>query len=280
MAGHGAPQVGDGHPDPAEQVAGQRQRDAQHVGRVAVDTVDEPAAEAVDGQRTGDARAVRRWRCRRRVPHRSAGPSGPPSTGFRGAASSRPPTHPPDGMAGDQHAVPAGHLPPARPGLVGVRRFALAVRRRSAASSRSRRRRRRRGDVGQVARRQPLDHGIGLRLGERPDPAPALWPSARVGEHGVLVDPGHRDHRVQARRCAAPSSRAGEAEASSSVVIAASRTPTSRSADGCRGMPSRCAGSPQIDGAAGALPRVGARRCWRMPARPAPRPRPRRRVPG
>ena len=40
-------------PTPAEQPPGQRQADPDHVRRVAVDALDEPAAEPVEGERAG-----------------------------------------------------------------------------------------------------------------------------------------------------------------------------------------------------------------------------------
>ena len=198
MGGHG-----DRHrsitetPTRRQQLPGQRQRDAQHVGRVTVDTVDEPAAVAVDGQRAGDGQRFaggdvgvhlrgrrpahpdhRRSGCRRRGQH----------------APSAIRLH---GMPGEQHAVPAGHLPPASRRLLARRRACPAARRRSAASSRSRR---------QPGRRP------GCRAGRRPavagTTASALASASarirlgglRVGrprEHRVLVDPGHRDERVE-----------------------------------------------------------------------------------
>ena len=47
------PKIGDRQPDAAEQPAGQREADADHVGRVAVDPVDEPAAQSVEREATG-----------------------------------------------------------------------------------------------------------------------------------------------------------------------------------------------------------------------------------
>ena len=44
----------------------ERQRDADDVVRVAVDRLDEPAAQPVDGERAGHVRAARRWRSRPR----------------------------------------------------------------------------------------------------------------------------------------------------------------------------------------------------------------------
>lgn len=52
------PQVGDRHPDLTEQCAGERQRDADDRGRITVDALDEPAAEPVEGERTGDSQRL------------------------------------------------------------------------------------------------------------------------------------------------------------------------------------------------------------------------------
>lgn len=47
------PQLGDGDAHALEQDAGQRQTDPDHRGRIAVDPVDEPAAESVEGEGAG-----------------------------------------------------------------------------------------------------------------------------------------------------------------------------------------------------------------------------------
>ena len=270
----GAPQVGDRDVELGEHRAQQRQRQPGDVARVAVDAVDEPAAEPVEGERAGHPQRLAGGdvgvRSRRRSGCRTAPTSRPATATRRSARGWCRQLH--QAVPGVQQPRPAAHpLPHGRP----RRRRRPACRRpRRRARAPSRSRAPGWSDGARSPRqRQPVGHGLRLVLGE--DQRELVGGPVTASSSTPLTTHLGVERRLPA---AAPVGRARPrpGRAARAAVSAARRWRARRREPGRRRRSDHAAsGTPTpTAGAAGAASGPGA--AWPRRRRRAPRARRRR----